>query len=421
MADRRLARVIPALVSLALAAPAWAQNGLCAGLGEGAPWLGQGQAGSDIASATAPLEWSGTVAVATRAVGLFTLGAAMDLRIEAQPTTQDGDTIIELFDADGRLLVIDDDSGGGVASRAEIPLAAGAYCVAVSGFGGEAVSATIRVSRLEMPALTAGLAGGFGDWQGAAPFVGIDPCLPDTPATRLGTGPIDAELAKGVSMANSVDAAPYYRFSLAVPNALSLRATNPEADPYLYLFDATGVLLAENDDADSLNSRIDMLQPLAAGEYCVGLRALADPSLPIRLTISARGLEDAAAEAFDSAEMAPPLDGSWPVEDLGVLTATTTRDWLVPGDQAQWFVFDSPSEGLVLITAAAHDEGDPMLDIFDASGTWLGGNDDANDSVDAQYALPVTAGRFVIALRQFNDTQSGQIRLTLTRYIRAVP
>ena len=125
--------------------------------------------------------------------------------------------MIELFDADGRLVVVDYDSGGGVSSRAELALEAGSYCLAVMGFGGAAVSADLRVSRLDMPALTAGLAGGFGDWQGGAPFVGIDPCLPETPAVSLGAGPIDADLAKGVSMANSVDAVPYYRFSLAAP------------------------------------------------------------------------------------------------------------------------------------------------------------------------------------------------------------
>jgi hypothetical protein len=272
-----------------------------------------------------------------------------------------------------------------------------------------------------MPALTAGLAGGFGDWQGGAPFVGIDPCLPETPAVRLGAGPIDADLAKGVSMANSVDAVPYYRFSLASPQALSIRATNELADPYIYLFDASGMVLAENDDAAGLNSRIDVLRPLAAGEYCIGMRALSDRTLPIRVTVSSRDLQEAAALAYASAEVAPPLDGSWPVEDLGPLSTTMTLDWHVPGDQAQWFVFDSPTEGLILVTADAVGDVDPMLDVFDADGTWVGGNDDANGSVNAQHALPVQAGRYIVALRQFGEEYEGLIRLTLTRYLRAAP
>ncbi|WP_439138397.1 ABC transporter substrate-binding protein [Roseicyclus sp.] len=421
MCLRRPAFALTAIICLGCAAPVWAQTGLCAGLGDGGQWMGQGQAGSDIASAAASLDVSVASTAGARAVGLFSLGTAMQVRVEAAPTTADGDTIIELFDADGRLLVIDDDSGGGVSSRAELALEPGSYCLAVMGFGGEAVRAEMRVSRLEMPALTAGLAGGFGDWQGGAPFVGIDPCLADTPAVTLRAGPIDAELDKGVSMANSVEAAPYYRFSLAAPQALSIRATNEQADPYIYLFDAAGVLLAENDDADSLDSRIDILQPLAAGDYCVGMRALSDPGLPIRLTISARGLQEAAAAAYATAEIAPPLDGSWPVEDLGVLTTTSTREWQVPGDQAQWFVFESPDAGLVLITADEISNSDPMLEVFDAQGNWLGSNDDANGSLDAELALPVQAGRYIVALLQFGSDQQGSVRLALTRYVPATP
>ena len=181
------------------------------------------------------------------------------------------------------------------------------------------------------------------------------------------------------------------------------------------------MLLAENDDADSLNSRIDYFQPLAAGNYCIGMRALSDPSLPVRLTISTKGLQDVAAASYASAENAPPLDGSWPVEDLGVLTTTAVREWRVPGDQAQWFVFESRAEGLVLISADTIDDGDPILDIFAADGTWLGGNDDANGSVNAQHALPVQAGRYLVAMRQFEEEYQGLIRLTLTRYVLATP
>lgn len=421
MCLRRSAFAVIAISSLGWAAPVWAQSGLCAGVGDGGQWMGPGQAGADIANAATALDLAVASQAGARAVGLFSLSATTPVRIEAAPAAPDGDTIIELFDADGRLLVIDDDSGGGVSSRAELALEPGVYCLAVMGFGGEAVRADLRVSRLEMQALTAGLAGGFGDWQGGAPFVGIDPCLPDTPAITLGTGPIDADLGKGVTMANSVDAVPYYRFSLAAPQLLSISATNEQADPYIYLFDASGVLLAENDDADSLNSRIDYFQPLAAGDYCIGMRALSDPSLPVRVTISARGLQDVAAASYANAENAPPLDGSWPVEDLGVLTTTAVREWRVPGDQAQWFVFESRAEGLVLISADTIDDGDPILDIFAADGTWLGGNDDANGSVNAQHALPVQAGRYLVAMRQFEEEYQGLMRLTLTRYVLATP
>ena len=118
MCLRRSAFAVIAISSLGWAAPVWAQSGLCAGVGDGGQWMGPGQAGADIANAATALDLAVASQAGARAVGLFSLSATTPVRIEAAPAAPDGDTIIELFDADGRLLVIDDDSGGGVSSRA---------------------------------------------------------------------------------------------------------------------------------------------------------------------------------------------------------------------------------------------------------------------------------------------------------------
>lgn len=271
-----------------LAGPAAAQGISCGGVGDGAPWLGQTRAGSDIAAARGPLALGAVdVPPGTRFAALFTLGAPMALRLEAAPVDAAGDTVLELFDATGRLVVVDDDSGGGLASRAEPDLPAGEYCLAVTGFGGAGVRADLQVSRLEMAALTPGLAGGFAGTEGSAPFVGVQPCLPSTPAVTLGQGPVDAQLAQGLRAVETAAVAPYYRFTLGSAQSLTVRAENPAADPYIYVFDASGALLAENDDHDGLDSRIDFATPLPAGEYCIGVRALSDPDLPVTLTLGA--------------------------------------------------------------------------------------------------------------------------------------
>ena len=397
-------------------APAMAQSALCGGLGDGAPWLGETQAGSDIANVPVPLSWAGAVAPGTRAVALFTLGAPMTVRIEATADDPAGDTLVELFDDTGRLVVIDDDSGGMLASRAEPELEAGLYCVAMMGFGGEAVRGRMQVSRLEMAALTPGLAGGFAGMDDDVPFVGIEPCLPDTPATLLGEGAVDALVMGGLSATGSASDSPYFRFSLASPQSLSVRAENVDADPYLYVFDGQGRLLGENDDFDTLDSRVDFVQPLPAGEYCIGLRALWDDTLPITVSISAQDARSAAVAGYAMGEIAPPLDGSWPVENLGLLPPQTTRDWQVPGDQAQWFVMDVPNAGLLLITADEISDSDPVISLFDASGVLLGMNDDANETINSQLALPVTPGRYILAVRQFEAEYKGMIRIGVSRY-----
>lgn len=409
-----------AVMGAAFVAPATAQSGPCAGLGHGAPWLGQTQAGSDIATAHGAFVQTGlAVAPGARAVALFSLSAPMPVRVEAAPEDAVGDTVVEVFDAAGRLVVFDDDSGGGAAARAEPRLEAGLYCAAVSGFGGQPVRASLQVSRLEMAALTPGLAGGFDDTLGQAPFVGMAPCLPETPATPLGQGPIDAALPAGVGATGSVTESPYYRFSLAAAQSLSIRAENLDADPYLYVFDAQGWVLDENDDYDSLDAQVDFTQPLPAGTYCIGVRALWDPTLPITVRVFSQDGRAAAVGGYSTGDIAPPLDGSWPVVDLGLLPPQTVRDVKVSGDQAQWIVMDVPGDTLLLITADALDDSDPVISLFDAQGLMVGHNDDGNDSLNSVLALPLAAGQYRLAVRQFDQDDSGMIRIGVSRYVLA--
>lgn len=414
---------LPALLVLSLGAharPALAQEGFCAGLAAGAPWMGQSRGGSDIATAPGPLAWVSEIAAGTRGIALFTLSAPMPVRIEAAPTRPDGDAVLELFDAEGRLVVFDDDSGGGTAARAEPELAAGDYCVAAMGFGGAAVDAVIQVSRLEMRALTPGLAGGFAGTEDLPPFVGVQPCLPETPATPIGQGPLDAAtLASGFGARGSAADNPYFRFTLASEQMLTVRATNEAADPYIYLFDEAGALLGENDDFDGLNARIDSVRALPVGTYCIGLRALSDPTLPIEISLSSGEAMEQASLAYDEGRFAPPLDGSWPIEDLGLLPPELSFDRPVPGGKAQWFALEMPHAGLLLITADEVSESDPMISFFSEQGVLLGENDDANDSYNAQLAVPVEPGRFVLAVRQFDPQDKGVIRIGLSRFVPA--
>jgi hypothetical protein len=410
----------PVAILAAFGTPAVAQGVSCGGVGDGAPWLGQTRAASDIATAGAALSLDGLqVQPGTRVAALFTLSAPMQVRLEAAPTDPFGDTIVELFDATGRLVVLDDDSGGGLASRAEPELAPGDYCVAVTGYAGAGVTADLQVSRLEMASLTPGLAGGFAGTEGMPPFVGVQPCLPQTAATPLGQGPIDAQLAQGVSASNTIAGAPYYRFTLASPQSLSIRAENPSADPYIYVFDGAGTLLAENDDYDSLNSRIDFTRPLAPGDYCIAMRSLSDPNLPVTVTVSGFDARAVLSEQYGAGEVPPPLDGSWPVENLGLLPPQVTRDWRVPGEQAQWFSMEVPTAGLVLVTADEVSDSDPVITLFDAAGNMVGMNDDANGTLNSQLAVPVQPGRYMLAVRQYSPSYQGVIRIGVGRYVPA--
>jgi len=420
MVASHFARAVPVLLCMA-AAPVGAQDVSCGGLGDDARWIARDALTSDVVASPDPLFLGGAIAgVGDRFVTLFSVASSGTYRIEARPTGGDSDPVLELFDEAGALVVLDDDSGGGVASRAELPLAPGRYCLAVRGFGGAGVVADLQVSRLDQPAITEGLAGGFVGTEGLPPFVGVQPCLPSTPALPLGSGPLDAQLGAGTSARNSAAAAPYYRFSIANPQALSIRAENPAADPYIYLFDGRGALLGENDDSEnSLNSRIDVTQPLQPGTYCIGMRALSDPDLPI--TVSVRGFDPVAAqqEEYALADAAPPLGGTYPVTDIGVLDRVSVRDMRVPGDRAQFVSFTVSEPGLVLITADELSDSDPWLRVFDTAGRLIAENDDANGTLNSEVALRVYPGRYTVGVRQYSTATNGVVRLAMQRYVPA--
>ncbi|MBF9029830.1 ABC transporter substrate-binding protein [Rhodobacterales bacterium HKCCE3408] len=396
-----------------LAVPAAAQDAeICAGLGP-AQWIAGDEAGSDVSTAGGPLDMTGlSVPPGGNVVRAFSVSAQGDVRVEAMPTPG-GDTVLELYSADGALVLTDDDSGGNFASRAEAALDPGTYCLLTRSFGGGAVDASIRVARPEFDALTPGLGGGSGF------FAGVEACTAETPATALGQGPVDAMLGQGgVTATNSVAATPYYRFTLSSPQPISIRAENEWADPYIYVFDGQGALIAENDDYDSLNSRIDFTDPLPAGDYCVGMRALSDQNEPV--TISVRGYDPQAAmmEMYASGEASPPPGSGYPVTALGMLQTRLVMDQPV-GSDAVWYSFDVPEGGLVLIDAIGITDADPVIRLFDSVGRMVGFNDDSNGTLDSQLSSRVGPGTYMLGVTQYSSGYRGVIRVTIERYVPA--
>ncbi|OAN84432.1 hypothetical protein A8B78_07145 [Jannaschia sp. EhC01] len=393
---------------------------ICGGVGEAGQWMGGTPEASDIATATDPLTLTGLpIALEGNTVGIFSLSSAMDVRVEAQPTGG-GDSVIELYDDGGTLVLTDDDSGGGWASRAETQLQPGNYCLLARGYAGGDLVTDMRVGRLEHETITAGLAGGFFG-GGDSYFVGIDACTPETEATSLGNGPLDAQLAEGggVSVANTISGVPYYRFTLASPQAISITAENPQADPYIYFFDGTGGLLAENDDYQSLNSRIDFTAPLPAGDYCIGMRALGNPNLPVTVSVTGYDAAAALAELYDRGDAAPPMDGSYPIIDLGLLPGRSVRDAQISGQRATWYAFEVDQHGAIVIDAVEVTDSDPLIILFNDLGQEIAFNDDSGGTLNSQITARVQAGRYLLAVRQYSDNYQGIIRIATERFVPA--
>lgn len=388
------------------ALPALAQDAsLCGGTGANGQWLGGDEASSDISTTPTYIEQMALVLLRNEYVGLFTVSQAGDYRIEAQGRGG-GDTVLDIRDASGQIVASDDDSGGDAASRAETFLNPGTYCASMRSFDGSPLSAFVRAARIDQDPLTAG--------------VGTTP----PPEVGGGTGECNLSIAQplvlGQPVANSWSAQNVYSMRLDAPTAISLTAENEDADPILTLFDTTGNWLAENDDFDGLNSRIDMADPLPAGEYCINIGLYGDESVPITVTAKEYDPLEVQLNLYARGDASPPLDGSYPVQALGELATRLREDVNVGGDAA-WYSFDVYEGGLVLVEAIAQGQGDPVLVMYDDLGRQVGYNDDADGTLNSLLTVRVQPGTYLVAVSQLDGGTTGFIRMVFERYVPARP
>lgn len=387
-----------AAVLLGAASPALAQGDICGGFGDSGVWIGGTEESSDISVVDTYREQMALVLGGNEYIALFTLSAPTDVRVEAAGRGS-GDPIIDLLDASGGIILSDDDSGGNAASRAETSLEPGTYCMSLRSYDGGPMTAFVRIGRQEQEPLTEGIS--TGDTATAS-----GSCDTATPFGALG-GTMSAAVAE----------TPYWSFTLDTPTAISITAENESADPVITLYGPGEAYITENDDYDGLNARIDMVDPLAPGTYCLGVAALSDESLPITVSIDAYDAEDALQSLYARGEAAPPLDGSIAVTDLGVLQSRLRQDVQASQD-VTWFSLDFEDPGLLVVEAIANGNGDPWLVVYDDLGRQIGQNDDYGNGLDSLVMARVQSGTYIVGVRQF-EGGSGFVRLLAERYIRA--
>ena len=279
--------VLLALGFSALALPAAAQ-GLCGGVGDNGQWIGGTEDMSDITTATNYMEQMALVLMGNEYVALFNVSAATDVRVEAEGRGA-GDPVIDLRNATGDIVLSDDDSGGNGASRGEMFLDPGTYCLSMRSYDGTPMTGFVRVGLLSHEALTDGMTA-IEEPPIDEPYYGGTCDL--AAAIPMATGAIDDMLAGGVTFTGTATDAPFLSFQLASDQMITVTAENETADPVIAIYDEYGNWIGENDDYNGLNSQIDITYPLYAGNYCVTLSALSDTSAPITVTVKAYDRDD---------------------------------------------------------------------------------------------------------------------------------
>lgn len=391
--------------TLAIATPAVAQD-LC-GIGEG-QWLGGSEVSSDITTTDTYQEQMALVLGGNAYIGQFSLSGSTDIRIEAQGRGA-GDPLIELFDVTGRILLSDDDSGGGGAALAETQLDAGSYCVAVKSYDGAPLTAFVRVGRTEQEALTSGLT------EVVIADTDIDPAQ-NTFGSCSDAQTLEGTLSDGLTSSASVNENAFWAFSLDAETPLTITAENSEADPTITLYDSDETYIDENDDYNGLNARLEYIEGLPAGDYCLQVGAIDNDDLPITLTVIEYDPIAAQMALYASGELAPPMDGTVQITDLGSLDTRMRQDATTSFD-VTWFSIDMPENGLLLAEAVSAGEGsDPWLVAYDDLGRKVGQNDDYGEGFDSLIAARVNAGTYIIGVRQLEEGITGNVRMVFERY-----
>lgn len=406
-----------AALAMGTALPAMAQDAICGTMGAGGTWIGGAADTSDLNTLTDPFDQMALIMSGGRHVSYFTVSAQTDVRLEAE-SSDGGDPLVEVYDEAGNFVNSDDDSGGNLSARLETSLAPGTYCMIARTFDGSGTTAYLRLGRDDTPALTAGMNpdtwsdpdSGYTD-----PWATSGTCEFATAERPFGEAAIDFS-AGPVTISAVPNNSPYLGFTLAEPTALTVTAVNPTADPIIAVYDGNNIWLAENDDYDGLNSRIDFMNTLPAGNYCINLRAYNDGSLPVDVALSTYDPAAAMRGMIDRAEASPPLDGSHPVTDLGALPARHRADIQATGAAATWFSFEVTDTGVVAIEAVANGAADPVLVLFDDFGREVAFADDSNGSLDPIMLSRVSPGTYVLALKLYSTDSRALVRMSFESF-----
>ena len=396
------------------AAPAAAQTPICGGISLVGQWAGGDETASDVSVADAPFKMRGDIPIAGHLVRMFRLGQAGPVRIDVAAVPA-GDPYVAVFSADGQEVASDDDSGGDFASRVIADLGAGTYCLAARSYESGVTEVAVAIGRPDQ----------FPD-DAQAPTVGAAPEANGPPGgacftadvARIGDAALGLDaLGGGIGDGGTVGQRPAYGFVLDAATPLTVTATSENGDPLIRLLDADGTVLAENDDADGLNSRIDMAQPLQPGEYCVEVEDLNGTENRIEVALAAFDPVADRLRRIGEMEFAPTTADDVAVAELGALETALSSD--VPAQvAAQWFALDVPAGGLLVIEAVGQTT-DPEIKLFDRVGREVAYSDDGPDGLDSFLVHRALPGRYMLGLRVLDETPSGTVRLLMERYVPA--
>lgn len=294
------------------------------------------------------------------------------------------DPMLELYDSSGNYLQSNDDYNGLNSQIDYIPYTAGTYYLAARGYSTATGSYTLAVT------------------QSAGPAAIQD----DYVASALTTGTVTVGGTASGTVEESYDN-DWFRVSLSANTTyeIALNGTSLN-DPFLELYDSSGVLLTSDDDSGTDNNSLISFAPTTSGTFYLGARGYSSATGSYSLnvtqgsTVTTPVTDDYAGDSSTTGSLSSGSQTTGNIESVG------DQDWfrisLSTGTRYQFGLRGTGTSGNL---------GEPGLRLFDSSGTLVG---EANGSVggDAQLAYAATSsGTFYVAAGGGNGT-TGAYTLT---------
>lgn len=204
----------------------------------------------------------------------------------------------------------------------------------------------------------------------------------------------------------------FYQFDVSGNTDIRIEASDGEgSDPVIVLLNSDGIEIAGDDDSGG--GRASRLETtVAAGTYCAQVSAYGSQAGRALLQFG----------RVDQVALTPGV--SYGPEESGACTADTPADQLTTGSLNAAlagggsvsatnsgapfyyrFTLDSASQ---LTLTAVNPDADPILRLYDANGSLVAENDDANNSLNSQIDMqtPLAAGEYCVAVSAYSDSSA---------------
>ncbi len=242
-------------------------------------------------------------------------------------------------------------------------------------------------------------------------------------AVPTATMPPPVPLQEGSVEGSLNDVSPRARYSFDATRdegvSIRLETTSGNLDPILYLYDASGLLIASNDDQAPGDRNALIALTLAAGTYIVeAARFEGGDSLTsgtFRLTLL-RASAQATDEPGDPLAERPNFGVTY--SEIAYQEVGTGR---IDGDQPLYFAFPGQQGDLVrLILSRTSGDVLPRLNIYDDVQLEIGRDAQTRESEAVLYATLPETGWYLIEAGRRGDSGSGTVDLFINRLANAV-